>query len=109
MAELKISEANQEDIVIWKNLEKYPAWKRVVRELQEKIKAADIIINTIGYDRDKMFSERDVAIIQKNSYLDLIDMPSKNIDMLTGTGTEPIEDLDAFEHPDDIRDPGEEL
>lgn len=106
MAELLISEENKEDIAIWKNLEKYPAWRRVVRELQEKIKQADAIINTIGFDRDKMFSERDIAIIQKNAFQDLIDMPSKNIDMLTGTGTEPIEELDPFAH---ASDPNEDL
>jgi hypothetical protein len=104
MDQLKVSEANQEDIAVWKNLEKYPAWKRVVRELQERIKSADEIINTIGFDREKMFSERDVAIIKKNAYLDLIDMPSKNIDLLSGTGNLPVEELDAFAHPDDLDD-----
>jgi hypothetical protein len=101
MDQLKVSEANQEDIAVWKNLEKYPAWRRVVRELQEKIKEADAIINTIGFDREKMFSERDVAIIKKNAYLDLIDMPSKNIDLLANTGDMPMEELDPFEHIDD--------
>lgn len=104
MAELKISKANQDDIAVWKNLERYPAWKRVVRDLQEKVKEADAIINTIGFDREKMFSERDIAIIKKNAYLDLIDYPARSIAMLSGTGTEPTEDHDPYGHPDDLVD-----
>ena len=38
MAELKVSKANIDDITVWKNLQRYPAWKRVTRELEEKIK-----------------------------------------------------------------------
>lgn len=109
MAELKISEANQDDIAIWKNLEKYPAWRRVVRELQEKIKEADAMINTIGFDREKMFSERDIAIIKKNAYLDLIEMPQKNIDLLSGTGTEEVEDIDPYAHTDDLEEQNDDL
>ena len=97
MAELKISKASQDDIVIWKNLQRYPAWRRVLSELQIKVEEADRIINTIGFDRDKMFSERDIAIIQKNAYLDLIQMPDKMIGMLQGTGTERTEELDPYE------------
>lgn len=110
MGELKISRANQDDIAIWRNLERYPAWKRVVRELQEKIKEADTLINMIGGDSEVRFSNRDIAIIKKNAYLDLIEMPATNISMLTGTGTEPTEDLDAYGHPDDdMVDPNDDL
>lgn len=97
MVDLKISKANQDDISIWNNLKRYPAWKRAVAELQYKIDQADKIINTIGFDRDKMFSERDIAIIQKNAYLDLVQLPDNMISMLQGTGVDSTEELDAFE------------
>jgi PP-loop superfamily ATP-utilizing enzyme len=109
MAELKISKESQDDIAIWRNLERYPAWKRVVRELQKKIKEADNFINLIGGDSEIRYSNRDIAIIKKNAYLDLIEMPQKNVEMLIGTGTEPTEDLDAYEHPSDLEDPNDDL
>lgn len=109
MAEIKISKANQDDIAIWRNLERYPAWRRVISNLQEKVKEADEIINTIGFDREKMFSERDIAIIQKKAYLDLIDTPARNIALLLGTGTEPTEEHDPYDHPDDMSDPNDDL
>ena len=106
MAELKISAENKDEIILWKHLAEYPAWQRVIAELQQKIKDADSVINLIGGDGDKRFSQRDIAIIKKNSYLDLIEMPEKMISMLSGTGTEPMEVLDPFE---DLPEPSEDL
>jgi PP-loop superfamily ATP-utilizing enzyme len=103
MAELKISEANKDDIAVWKNLQRYPAWKRLCREKQRDIEDADKIINTIGFDREKMFSERDVAIIKKQAIKDLIEYPETMISMLIGTGTERTEELDPYED-DDLND-----
>jgi len=97
MKNLKISQANQDDIAVWKNLLRYPAWKRVVNVLQEKVKEADLIVNQIGGDREIEYSKRDVAILKKNAYLDLIELPEKMIELLSGTGTEPTEEMDAFE------------
>lgn len=101
MAELKISEANKDDITVWKNLQKYPAWRKLCLVKQEDLKEADEIINTLGFDRDKMFSERDVAIIKKKAILDLINYPEMMINMLSGTGTEKTEQLDAYREADE--------
>lgn len=102
MGELKISKANIDDITIWKNLQRYPAWKRVVRELEQKVKEQEAIIYTPGYDREKMLSERDVAILVRQAYLDLIQIPEKNIAMLGGTGTDDVPDLDPFSQATEI-------
>lgn len=96
MAELNISEANKEDIGVWRNLQRYPAWKRVVKELQLKIANAEKVINLIGGDRKLEYTKRDLAILQKNAYLDLIEMPEEMIRLLQGTGTEQTENLDAY-------------
>ena len=104
MAELKISKANIDDITVWKNLQRYPAWKRVTRELEEKIKQQEAIIFTPGYDREKMLTERDVAILVRQAYLDLIEIPQRNINMLSGTGVEQIKSLDPFREANEIAD-----
>lgn len=98
MKNLKISQENQDDIAIWKNLQRYPAWKRVVQILEAKVKEADLIINRIGGDREVEYTKRDVAIIKKNSYLDLMELPEKMSEQLAGTGTEATEEMDPFEN-----------
>lgn len=102
MSELKVSKANIDDITIWKNLQRYPAWKRVVRELEQKIKEQEVIIFTPGYDREKMLTERDVAILTRQAYLDLIETPQRNINLLSGTGTEQVQQLDPFREAEDV-------
>lgn len=108
MAELKISEANKDDIAVWKNLQKYPAWRRLCQEKQRDIDDADKIINTIGFDRDKMFSERDVAIIKKQSIQELINYPEEMINLLAGTGVERTENLDAYGSENDVELPDDD-
>lgn len=97
MGKLQVSKTNKDEAAMWRNLQRYPAWRQVVAELEQKIKEADEVINLIGGDGDKRFSQRDIAIIKKNSYLDLIEMPQKNIELLEGTGVEEPEELDPFE------------
>ena len=97
MAEIKISQANQDEIVRWKNLEKYPMWRRVVEELKKKIDEADKIINSLGADRKCEFTHRDIAIIKKNAYLDLIELPSSIVTNLQGTGEKPTEQMDPYQ------------
>lgn len=104
MENLKISEANKDDIAVWKNLQKYPAWKRLVAHLQAKVKEADAVINLIGGDREVEYTKRDMAIIKKNAYLDLIELPEKMIEDLAGTGNLPTEQMDAFRNEDDEED-----
>jgi len=101
MGNLKVSKTNRDEAALWRNLQRYPAWRKVVEELEQKVKDADSVINMIGGDGDKRFSQRDIAIVQKNSYLDLIEMPQKNIELLEGTGVEEPEELDPFEELSD--------
>lgn len=102
MAELKVSKANIDDITVWKNLQRYPAWKRVVAELETKIKEQEKTIFTPGYDREKMLTERDVAIMVRQAYIDLIEIPQRNINILAGTGVEQIKSMDPFREADEI-------
>lgn len=101
MSEIKISQSNQDEIGRWKNLEKYPMWRRVVNTLQRKIEDADKIINTIGADGDKTFTHRDIAIIKKNAYLDLIELPDIMVKSLAATGEKPIEQMDPYQSETD--------
>lgn len=98
MKNLEISEANKDEMAVWKNLQKYPAWKRLVSMLQERIKEADLVINQVGGDREAEFSKRDIAIVKKNSYLDLIEFPEKMIETLSGTGVERTEEMDPYKN-----------
>lgn len=97
MSDIKISQANQDDIAVWKNLQRYAAWKRVVSILEQKVKEADMIINKIGGDREVEFTKRDIAIIKKNSWLFLMELPEKMVEQLSGTGViEEPEEMDPF-------------
>lgn len=102
MSEIKTSAANQDEIIVWKRLQQYGAWKRLCQLKLKEVEAADKVINTIGFDREKMFSERDVAIIKKQSILDLINTPESLIEQLSGTGiSEKTEEFDPFEEGND--------
>jgi hypothetical protein len=101
MKSLKLSNENQDEIIVWEKLKKYPAWKRVVSILQKKADEADMVVNQIGGDRLAEYSKRDLAILKKNSYLDLIELPEKMITLLSGTGTEDVEELDPFSEEDE--------
>jgi len=108
MDKIKTSAANQDEILVWKRLQQYSPWKRLCELKKKDIEAADTIINTIGFDREKMFSERDVAIIRKQAILDLINAPQKMIDLLSGTGVvNATEEFDPFEEVED--EDGEDL
>lgn len=101
MPKLKLSTGNQDAIGKWKNLEKYPMWVLVIRELKEKIEKADQMINMIGGDRETEYTKRDIAIIKKNAYLDLVELPAKMILTLSGTGEQRTENMDAFSDDDE--------
>ena len=96
MENIKISLQNREEISDWANFKDNAIWKKIVLEMEEKIKQADLVINEIGGDKEIEFSKRDLAILKKNSYLDLIECPDKMIELLSGTGTEEIEEMDPF-------------
>lgn len=96
MSDIKTTQSNQEQAGRWKNLEKYPMWRLVVAELKRKVEEADKVINMIGMDCDRTFTQRDIAIAKKNAYLDLIELPDIMISVLSGTGEKPIENMDAF-------------
>jgi hypothetical protein len=94
MEGIKTSQANQEEMAIWSQLKEHPAWLRVVSYLQERVKEADIVVNQIGGDRELEFSKRDLAILKKNSYLDLIELPDTMSAQLSGTGIMPSPEAD---------------
>ena len=108
MGKIKTSPANQDEILVWKRLQQYSPWKRLCELKKKDIEEADQIINTLGFDRDKMFSERDVAIIKKQAILDIINEPQRMIDQLSGTGiADKTEEFDPFEEVED--EDGEDL
>jgi hypothetical protein len=50
---------------------------------ENKIEKADLVINELGGDKELEFSKRDLAILKKNSYLDLIEYPDEMIELLS--------------------------
>lgn len=105
MEKIKTSVANQDEILVWKRLQQYSPWKKLCELKKKDIEEADKIINTIGFDREKMFSERDIAIIKKQAILDLINEPQRMIDLLSGTGiADKTEDFDPFDEIEDEDD-----
>lgn len=96
MENIKTTRQNQEEITDWKNFKDNSIWKKIVLEMKNKIEKADLVINEIGGDKELEFSKRDLAILKKNSYLDLIEYPDKIIELLSGTGVEQIEEMDPF-------------
>lgn len=96
MENIKTTRQNQEEITDWKNFKDNSIWKKIVLEMKNKIEKADLVINEIGGDKELEFSKRDLAILKKNSYLDLIEYPDEMIELLSGTGVEQIEEMDPF-------------
>lgn len=80
----------------WKRFANGKIWAEVVSEIKKEIENCDVIINTLGADKEVEFSKRDVAILKKNAYLDLITMPEKMIGDLAGTTEGTMEDFDPF-------------
>lgn len=96
MDHLKISPETQEEIAVYRNLQKYGAWKRVVAFLETKVAEADKIVNQVGADRRREYTQRDIAIVTKNAYQLLIDFPQVMIDHLSGTGEDRMEEFDPW-------------
>ena len=96
MENIKTTRQNQEEITDWKNFKDNSIWKKIVLEMKNKIEKADLVINELGGDKELEFSKRDLAILKKNSYLDLIEYPDEMIELLSGTGVEQIEEMDPF-------------
>jgi len=109
MENIKITKQNQDEISDWSSFKDNSVWKKIVLEMEERIKQADTIINEIGGDKKVEFSKRDLAILKKNSYLDLIEFPDKMIELLSGTGVEKIEEMDPFIEDDDNKDFEDEI
>lgn len=97
MSGIKTTTANQEEMAVWKNLKDTLGWRKAVGILRKKVDEADLIINQIGGDRKLEYTMRDLSILKKNAYLDLIEMPEKMIESLAGTGViEEPEEMDPF-------------
>lgn len=85
----------------WKRFSNNKLWKYIVAEMQKKISECDIVINTIGGDSEVKFSMRDVSILKRDAYYDLIKIPDDKIADLYGTDEMPTENFDPYANRDD--------
>jgi len=96
MSKIKISDSNQQEIQKWSRLKNSQIWEKIQIYLQERIKAADQIINAIGADNQLEFTKRDIALIKKQEAEGLLNLPDIIMGQLADTGQRPIENMDAF-------------
>lgn len=75
-------------------------WQSMVEEIKKKIAACDVVINTIGGDSQVAYSMRDVSILKRDAYYDLIKIPEDIINSLMGTTAMPTENMDSYESRD---------
>jgi len=96
-----ISKENQNLINTWKKLQESEEFKLLTNKLDEIIKEQDLIINTLGADFRRAYTDRDIAIVKKDNALEIKDLPQRMIDSLSGTGTQPVDNPDAYEDPNE--------
>lgn len=68
-------------------------WSIIVEELQKKKDEAQDRIETIGGDSEKIYTYRDLAILEKNAIIGLIEYPDEQIKSL-GASIQNPNDLD---------------
>ncbi len=102
MNDINVSLDSQNRIAEWKNLKAYTGFKLLVRELQNIIDESEKTIFALGADHKKLYTDRDVAIIKRDNAMRIKDLPDIMIKTLSGTGTAPTENPDAFEEMTDI-------
>lgn len=96
---MEISSNNNNEIVNWKEFSQTPMWKYVCSILKKRIEEAEYIIFAVGADKQVEFTKRDIAVIKRDAYLELMNMPENNINALDSTGQAPIEEMDAYSSP----------
>lgn len=57
-------------------------WKMIVDNLNQDLKECQDRIETIGGDREKIYTDRDLAILQKNDIIRLVNFPDEQISNL---------------------------
>ena len=93
---MKVSEENKNQVAEWQRLKQYKGFKLLLEEL-EKIKSeAEKVIFTTGADHQRVYTDRDMAIIKRDNAMRIMELPDLMIKQLSGTGTQPVENPDAF-------------
>lgn len=85
----------------WKRFSNNKLWQSIVSDIRKKIEGCDVVINTIGGDSKVEYSMRDVSILKRDAYYDLIKIPEDMIASLAGTEEMPTEDFDPYENRED--------
>jgi hypothetical protein len=93
----------------FKRFKKSQIWKMIVDNFQTDIEECISTIETIGADSDKIYTARDLAVLQKNDIIKLINYPDEQIKALEGTQKSPMDDLENTLDDDFIDDLEEDL
>lgn len=80
----------------WKRFSNSKIWGEIVDMLKTKIEESDLIVNAIGADRELEFTKRDLAILNKQAYNHMINIPQEQIENLNPTKDGGAEELDAY-------------
>lgn len=104
---LNIPPENKHESGSLKQLKQNKGWSILCEILNKNIEEVDGVINTVGGDKKPEFSKRDIAVIKKQVYQEVLDLPDSLINQLEGTGQQEQEQMDAYE--DDEEDAQEQM
>lgn len=93
----------QGQIASFKRFKNTHIWKAIVETFQKDINDCEKTINTIGADNEKIYTDRDLAILQKNDIIKLINFPDEQIKALSGS-QDSSENINNILNDEDIPD-----
>ena len=101
---MQISKDNQNQINTWQALKDSSGFKLLTDKLEQIIKEQDLVINRLGADFRRAYTDRDIAIVKKDNAMELKELPQRMIEQLSGTGIQPVDNPDAYASANDEDD-----
>lgn len=93
---MKVSEENRNKIAEWQRLKSYRGFRLLFEELEKIKKEAEAVIFSVGSDSKPEYSRRDLMILHRDNAMRIMELPDRMIAQLSGTGTQPMDNPDAF-------------
>lgn len=96
-----MDEQSQKEIASWKRFIGSATWKMLVSDLKKRVYELEASINKVGGNEVK-YSEKDIAILEKQAILRIVNIPQQVIKDLDSTVSVKMESLDAFDDYEEI-------